>query len=226
MKNLQKTENSLKTSNFDGKFRRARLLAVLSASIATGQYELILLVLKHLKHAQIGRRSVYETIIQSYLFLGFPRMIEAAFAFHEIYGRPPAAPLSFRADGNGADKWKRDGLSLCRKIYGKNYDLLEKRIRSVGPEIFEWMVMEGYGKVLSRPGLTKIERELAEVAALIIEKRGRQLISHLIGSLNVGADIELLRRINRDIAVFSGSVKFKWADSFISKIEGRREAQN
>jgi alkylhydroperoxidase/carboxymuconolactone decarboxylase family protein YurZ len=95
---------------------------------------------------------------------------------------------------------------------------LKEKFISVSPELFRWMVIEGYGKVLTRPGLTSIERELAEVAALIIDKRERQLTSHIIGSLNVGASVQQLRQINEDIKPLSGYEAFKITGQLIDNI--------
>jgi 4-carboxymuconolactone decarboxylase len=48
------------------------------------------------------------------------------------------------------------------------------------------MIMEGYGKVLSRPGLDLGRRELCIVAACVASGQDRQLHSHLHGAVNVG----------------------------------------
>ena len=48
------------------------------------------------------------------------------------------------------------------------------------------MITEGYGKVLSRPGLDLERRELCIVAACAATEQDRQLHSHLHGALNVG----------------------------------------
>jgi 4-carboxymuconolactone decarboxylase len=48
------------------------------------------------------------------------------------------------------------------------------------------MILEGYGKVLSRPGLDLQRRELCIVAACAATAQDRQLQSHLRGALNVG----------------------------------------
>ena len=50
------------------------------------------------------------------------------------------------------------------------------------------MVVEGYGKVLGRPGLDLITRELCIVALLASQDSGPQVYSHLRGALNAGAD--------------------------------------
>jgi 4-carboxymuconolactone decarboxylase len=49
------------------------------------------------------------------------------------------------------------------------------------------MVVEGYGKVLARPGLPLVMRELCIVAILAVTGASKQLYSHLRGALNVGA---------------------------------------
>jgi alkylhydroperoxidase/carboxymuconolactone decarboxylase family protein YurZ len=69
----------------------------------------------------------------------------------------------------------------------------------MAPEVFLWMELEGYGKVLSRPGLDVIDRELAIVACLMIEHRPAQLHSHIRGALNVGAPRELLGDVVSDL---------------------------
>ena len=48
------------------------------------------------------------------------------------------------------------------------------------------MIVEGYGKVLSRPGLDIATRELAIVAFLTVDNRPKQLMSHIRGALRVG----------------------------------------
>jgi 4-carboxymuconolactone decarboxylase len=49
------------------------------------------------------------------------------------------------------------------------------------------MIVEGYGKVLGRPGLDLARRELCIVAACAASGQNRQLHSHLLGALNAGA---------------------------------------
>jgi 4-carboxymuconolactone decarboxylase len=56
------------------------------------------------------------------------------------------------------------------------------------PAVDEWMIAEGYGRTLSRPGLDLMRRELCTVAQTAILETERQLHSHLRGALNAGAD--------------------------------------
>lgn len=200
---------------------RIRILSYLSAVIAIGQQEKLLKVLQYLQKRQFDKNAVYEIILQSYLFLGFPRMIEATIAFNEIYGDSNGAyEKEFnQVSQEESTKWFENGIKLCKQVYGKNYERLKIRFLSVSPEMFRWMVIEGYGKVLTRPGLSSVERELAEVAALIIDQRERQLVSHIIGSLNVGATIELIKQVNKDIKPLAGDKSYDLAVRIISKVE-------
>jgi alkylhydroperoxidase/carboxymuconolactone decarboxylase family protein YurZ len=207
------------------KNRRLRMLSFLSASIAIGNNDQTTAILRCLKTNRVARVAIYETILQSYLFLGFPKMIEAAICFGEVFGQYKIARPVRAYTSKEMEKWFRMGYALCRRVYGRNFRLLEKRFSRLSPELFRWMVIEGYGKVLSRPGLSQKERELAEVAALIAERRERQLISHLLGSLNVGADIRLLKEVAEDIAPLVGIKASRLADKTIDMVERKYAAE-
>ena len=72
------------------------------------------------------------------------------------------------------------------------YDRLRVNIRELHPELDEWMIVEGYGKVLSRPALDLPRRELCIVAACAASRQERQLHSHLRGALNVGIHADVV----------------------------------
>ncbi len=57
----------------------------------------------------------------------------------------------------------------------------------LGPELADWILEEGYGRVLSRPVLSIRERELIVVAVLAALRLPLQLESHVRGALRVGA---------------------------------------
>jgi 4-carboxymuconolactone decarboxylase len=104
---------------------------------------------------------IEELILQSYLFCGFPRSLNAMREWRRLTGRPPVT----EATGDGPDEWRRRGEATCRLVYGAMYDRLRVNIRTLHPELDEWMIVEGYGKVLSRDGLDLPRRELCIVAA-------------------------------------------------------------
>ena len=124
---------------------------------------------------------IEELILQCYLFCGFPRALNAM----REWRRLTSAPVAAAEEGNEA-VWRRRGEATCRRVYGAMYDRLRVNIRGLHPELDEWMIVEGYGKVLSRPGLDLPRRELCIVAACAASEQDRQLHSHLHGAINVG----------------------------------------
>lgn len=125
--------------------------------------------------------EVEEAILQSYLFLGYPVALNAFALWREVSGRPAPPPAA------DAHAWEARGRDVCRTVYGGQYEGLRENIRRLHPDMERWMVVEGYGKVLGRPGLALDVRELCIVALLAVLDAPRQLYSHLRGALNAGA---------------------------------------
>jgi 4-carboxymuconolactone decarboxylase len=159
-------------------------LVALSAAIAGGDAGSVAAGAEEAIHGGASPAAVYETLLQSYLFLGFPRAIEALFAAEPVLKRHGAAPPNAgRVDPEG---WIRAGEDLCRRVYGRNYEKLVETMRGLSPDLASWMSLEGYGKTLSRPGLSATTREYCVVAILTTTRMWRQLRSHAIGAINVG----------------------------------------
>lgn len=136
---------------------------------------------------EIEPALVDEIILQSYLFAGFPRALNAARCWRSVSGID--APASDRsAPATSLDEWRRQGENTCAVVYGESYGRLRENIRALHPALDEWMIVDGYGKVLSRPGLDLRTRELCIVAACAVAGQQRQLHSHLHGALNAGSD--------------------------------------
>jgi 4-carboxymuconolactone decarboxylase len=129
---------------------------------------------------------VEELILQSYLFAGFPRALNAAREWRRISGvRAPEHDDGERIDL--AERWQELGADTCATVYGDFYVALRRNIRQLHPALDSWMIVEGYGKVLSRPQMTLRVRELCIVAVCAAARQDRQLHSHLFGALNAGA---------------------------------------
>ena len=132
---------------------------------------------------------VDEVILQSYLFAGFPRTLNAARMWRTVSGETaPESDVS--AELHSAGEWVERGEQTCRTVYGESYELLRENIRELHPALDSWMITDGYGKVLSRPELDLKSRELCIVAACAASLQQRQLHSHLHGALNSGATAE------------------------------------
>ena len=122
-----------------------------------------------------------EAILQSYLFLGYPTALNAFARWREITGRE-AGPST-----RDEEVWQSRGAQVCASVYGGQYEGLRANIKRLHPDMERWMLEEGYGKVLGRPGLALVTRELCIAAMLAVQQVPKQLYSHLRGALNVGA---------------------------------------
>lgn len=182
------------------RFAVPRWLALYASGIATADPGLQEEIVVRCNSLAIERGVLYEVVLQSYLFLGFPRMLIAAEILDKVLPGNSRQYMEQKIAGNEMTQWHENGLALCKRVYGDSFEPLRARVGALAPEIFHWMILEGYGKVLSRPGLGPVERELANVAMLMIDDREQQLHSHMRGALNVGASPELLKLVVDDLA--------------------------
>jgi 4-carboxymuconolactone decarboxylase len=156
-------------------------LVRLSAVVAAGDDDAV--------RAEIARGSsaipdvwVEELLLQTYLFAGFPRALNAMREWRRVHPAVADAPVS-------PEPTRTDGEATCERVYGRMYERLRENIRHLHPLLDDWMITEGYGKVLSRPGLDLPRRELCIVAACAATGQDRQLHSHLHGARNAGVSV-------------------------------------
>jgi 4-carboxymuconolactone decarboxylase len=133
---------------------------------------------------------VDELVLQSYLFSGFPRALNAAREWRRVAPAPSAGEDA--GDPARAAEWLARGQATCAAVYGDMYEKLRRNVFELHPALDAVMVMDGYGKVLGRPGLDLPRRELCIVAACAATGQDRQLHSHLHGALNVGVSPDVL----------------------------------
>src|SRR5690242_9004219 len=95
---------------------------------------------------EVDPAMVEEIILQSYLFAGFPRALNAARAWRAVSGG--LAPTDDEeASAKDFASWRKRGEKTCAVIYGDHYDKLRDNIRALHPALDEWMIVDGYGKV-------------------------------------------------------------------------------
>lgn len=117
------------------------------------------------------------------LHAGYPAALEGMMVLEDEW--PGRAQR--RVEG-GVTAWRRRGERLCRQVYGSVYPRLIERVRMLHPDLAVMMVEQGYGRVLSRGGLDQSTRELVAVTVLAAGGWERQLVSHVMGALRLGAD--------------------------------------
>lgn len=154
---------------------------------------------------------VEELLLQTHLFAGFPRALNAMREWRRVQPTAVVPPVS-----GDPTTWRADGEATCAAVYGAMYERLRANVRGLHPLLDDWMIVEGYGKVLSRPGLDLPRRELCIVAACAASHQDRQLHSHLHGAVNVGVELSVVDAAIEAIADLIGdehtqSVRMLWA---------------
>lgn len=177
-----------------------RELVRVAAALAAGTDETVRAALQRAA-PRVPHAWIEELLLQTYLFAGFPRALNGMREWRRLQRTPSdarVAPLDRAAA-------EARGVATCARVYGTMYERLRENVRELHPLLDDWMIVEGYGKVLSRPGLDLARRELCIVAACAATSQDRQLQSHLHGARNAGvADdvvsdtIETLRGVITD----------------------------
>jgi 4-carboxymuconolactone decarboxylase len=166
---------------------------------------------------------VDELLLQSVLMVGYPRALVAAGIWRrESRCRAPATDASLK---ESLREWERRGEATCRTIYGGNYDRLRENVRALHPALDASMVAEGYGRVLSRPGLDLMRRELCTVAQIAWLDSPHQLHSHLRGALHAGARVELVGGVLEAISADLSSVALGSARAVWDQVRKRQESE-
>lgn len=194
------------------------LLVQLAAQLAGGAEADVRLALQQANGA-VPAEWVEELILQTYLFAGFPRSLNGAREWRRISARE--APLSDEGESLDAASWRARGEVTCETVYGRFYKQLRANIRDLHPALDAWMIVEGYGKVLSRPALALWRRELCIVAACAIGRQDRQLHSHLHGSLHAGASISQVRQALDAVADMLSAQDVARYNALWSKVQGK-----
>lgn len=163
--------------------------------IAANKPDKLIALLKRAKSARISSRKLYEAILQTYLFCGFPAALESLKIFQNVFNFKPKEFIVSNIRANGE--------KVCKIIYGTNYSRLVKNVTALSPELSNWMILEGYGKVFSRPFLTLKQRELINAAILATTYYPVQLLSHLIGSINAGSNKDELKEVINSIKIYN-----------------------
>lgn len=172
-----------------------RALVRLAVAIARGDHPAIAARSRDVVQVEVPAVWVDELLLLSMLMAGWPRALGAAAIWRRESGiRAPAADVSA---SETLEDWRVRGEVLCRVIYGANYERLRENVRVLHPALDAWMVRDGYGRVLARPGLDLVRRELCVIAETAALEAGPQLLSHLRGALNTGATDQLVGEVVR-----------------------------
>jgi 4-carboxymuconolactone decarboxylase len=170
--------------------------------------------------ARVPHAWIDELVIQSYLFSGFPRALNAAREWRRIVPAATTDPDD-PADPARAEEWLARGEATCRAVYDGMYEKLRENVYQLHPALDAVMVMDGYGKVLGRPGLDLARRELCVVAACAATLQDRQLHSHLHGALNVGVSAAVLAASLEALTPDIGAERVRSVRLLLARVVGK-----
>jgi len=172
----------------------ARLMAALAARDVKGVEVALGEVAASVGDGGLEVEEVEEALLQATLFVGYPAAMEAFRGWREVSGRRAGAPLP-----ESPELWRARGPMVLDQVYGEVTARLVDNMTALHPELARWMVEEGYGRVLGRPGLALSRRELLVVALLAPQDTPRQLRAHLRGALRNGVPVAWMETMLEEI---------------------------
>eukprot|EP00871_Galdieria_phlegrea_P000858 jgi/Galph1/1773/GphlegSOOS_G448.1 len=159
-----------------------------------------------------NRNHALEAVLQSLVFVGLPKVLNACSTLQQANLLPPKEELLIEREigcqieefdssnqtslqSDSTDPFILRGQRAFQQIYSTATKKLQDRIYSFHPDLESWVLEFGYGHILSRPVLSLYQRELCAIAALVGQSVAPQLISHIRGAIQVGATKEQIHSI-------------------------------
>lgn len=193
-------------------------LSLLTASAVLRKGKKLREILSYLKKKKYNRRKIYEALLQTYLFAGYPSALISLSISAEYF-----KAKSKYIEGWNHNLFKESGEKNCRKIYGDKFEKLINNISSFSPDLSDWLVTEGYGKVLGRKGLSLRERETCNIAILTVLKFESQLYSHINGGHRLGLQWNEINKIIDSLAVLGKNDCVRFGKNVLRSLKKRKE---
>lgn len=168
---------------------------------------------------KIDPALIREVILQTYLFAGFASTINAMIVFNRMV---PGNKDYLREAAGSLEVWRQRGIELCKEVYGNQFEKMVENMNQLHPDLAEWMILEGYGKVLSRPFVSPLVRELLIVAMTAVLNVERQFHSHVRGALNVGASPNKVLKVFDETKSFMDPATIPALEKILQQILSRR----
>jgi alkylhydroperoxidase/carboxymuconolactone decarboxylase family protein YurZ len=180
----------IKNSHIE-KLVKEDFLPLICAAAALRKEKHLKVLLEKSKLYGIEEKQLYESLLQNYLFTGYPSAMISLKILKEYYPKLK----NILQDSWDLNKYRERGTINCKKIYGRKFDKLISNVKSFSPELSDWLLLEGYGKVMGRKGLSLKQRELNNVSVLTALKFEDQLYSHINGAFRTKSAKEQIERV-------------------------------
>ncbi len=149
---------------------------------------------------------IREVFLQTMLCAGYPRALHAFERLDDVLKsrKLRVAPRCDRVPHRATAGvfYRRRGRELFEEIYRDDTSLVMARISGFHPEFMDWITEDAYGKVLSRPYLDLMTREILSCCLLAILKLPRQLTPHIRGALRAGAKVREISEAISQLELF------------------------
>ena len=134
-----------------------------------------------------GTAQLEETALQVVAYGGFPSAIGGLETVRRLRGGQGPTALEQTLT---ADEARRRGRQAFADVYRDNTEPVLAHLDALIPGFSGWVLEAAYGRILSRSGLTLVDRELMAVCALGLMGLERPLESHVRGALHNGSTPE------------------------------------
>lgn len=192
-------------------------LALLTASAVLRKEKSLREILSLLREKKFNKDKIYEALLQTYLFAGYPSALISLSVFSEYFNNNHR----LAEDWNVKD-FKIRGELNCRKIYGGKYEKLINNIGLFSPDMSDWLVTEGYGKVMGRKGLSLREREVCNIAVLTALKYESQLYSHINGGHRIGLTWNEIEKVIESVSLLNKKDCVRFGKRVLGTVIGRK----
>lgn len=184
-------------------------LASAFAAIGPADWERFRAAVLRARELDMPRAEAEEAVLQATLFFGFPRTVTAFETLQECWpaARAPQHGALPAAEQAGA------GRALFDAIYDRNAHAVHGLLASFHPDFHDFVIESAYGRVLARPGLEPVVRELLAVAGLAALQQAPQLVAHARGALRFGATLDQVRD-----CMAAGGIRGAQADGLLARI--------
>jgi 4-carboxymuconolactone decarboxylase len=172
------TKNFHQALQKNNKKYKLLILPLISSAAVLRKKKVLKELLYSAKVKRVNPVKIYEVLLQTYLFAGFPSALISLKIASDFFPLNDLRSRSVKSD-------KNNGVENCKKIYGNKFDKLIKNVKEFSPELSEWLITEGYGKVMGREDFSLKEREMCIVAILCSMKYESQLYSHINGAFRL-----------------------------------------
>lgn len=173
-------------AHVSGLERSSALIVAAVASQAAAKLDILRQVVQTYFECSRDGARLYEALLGTYLFSGFPAAIEGLRTADAVARAYNARLCTSLHEPYNVEVFRLRGRKHFEFVYGEIAERVLAQIEAFSHELPEWIIIEGYGKVLSRPSIDIAERERCAMSALVVGGWERQLKAHLCAYARLG----------------------------------------